>query len=172
MLCLINPKVSRLLHRHKGRRTPDLPFPYLLQNKRSRDALRCRRFLILHTTRVWWWWWSSLPWLGLLSPTSPRGQSSPHPPKPEGQGPSASHPHRPPPMEHLPSSWWEAEHPSSTATKAAVRRRVMVIAGASRLVLLGLAMASNVLLPDHKASGVYTFSPDDLTSPLLTTFTR
>lgn len=67
-------------------------------------------------------------------------------------------------METLPSS--------STTTRAGVRRRVVIIAGASRLVLLGLAMASNALLPDHKASGVYTFSPDDLTSPLLATFTR
>lgn len=57
-------------------------------------------------------------------------------------------------------------------TTEAARRRVVMVALFSRLVLIALSILSNALLPDHEASGVYLFAPNDLTSPLLTTFTR
>jgi hypothetical protein len=51
-------------------------------------------------------------------------------------------------------------------------RRLLWVAGLSRLGLLALAVLANLLLPDHEAQGVTLFRPPDLRSEALKTFTR
>jgi len=47
-----------------------------------------------------------------------------------------------------------------------------VVALASRLALLLVAVVANLLIPDHAATGVYRYEPAELTLQALETFTR
>lgn len=52
------------------------------------------------------------------------------------------------------------------------RHRLLLLAAASRVCLLGLAVVSNCLLPDHLAGGVNVFEIENEQGCLLQTFTR